>query len=125
MTIQKALDMTDKMMPNFMEKQLKLDFLTEIEQVIHQEIIMKHEHTQEQETLPVYDIDTDPGTALAIPDPYSMLYVYYLLSKIDEQNLEFDKYNAHRALFEYHYERMNDWYTRNHMPITFVREFRL
>lgn len=125
MTIQKALDTADKMLPNFMERDLKLDFLTEIEQVIHSEIIMKHEHTPEQEKQPVYDSDTDPGTQLQIPDPYSMLYVYYLMSKIDEQNLEFDKYNAHRMMFENQYETMHDWFTSNHMPLTVMPHYLL
>ena len=125
MTIQKALDTADKMLPNFMDRDLKLDFLTEIEQVIHQEIIMKHEHTPEEEKQPVYDSDTDPGTKLKIPDPYSMLYVYYLMSKIDEQNLEFDKFNAHRLMFENQYETMHDWYIRNHMPLTVMPHYLL
>ena len=117
MTIQQVLDITDKMLPNFMDRKLKLHFLTQIEQLIVKEIIMKHVHTKEQEQLPVYGEDTDPGTELLIPEPYSDLYYYYLMSKIDEQNLEFDKFNAHRTMFENLYGTMSDWYTREHMPL--------
>ena len=125
MTIQRALDMADRMLPNMMDRDLKIAFLSEIEQLIHQEIILKHEHTEEQEAMPAYTEDSDPGTVLVIPDPYSMLYVYYIMSKIDEQNLEFDKYNSHRALFENNYDNMSDWYTRNNMPLTAMRHFRM
>ena len=125
MTIQKALDMADEMKPNMMKRDLKISFLTEIEQMIHREIIMKHEHTQEQETMPEYTPDTDPGTALLIPSPYDMLYVYWMMSKIDLQNLEMDKYNNDTALFSNAYATMGDWYRREHMPLTRVREFRL
>jgi hypothetical protein len=117
MTIQRALDMTDKMLANTMDRELKLYFLTQIEQMIHQEIVLKHHHEEIPEEPPVYTTDTDPGTELRIPDPYSDLYYYYLMSKIDEQNLEFDKFNSHRLMFENLYGTMSDWYTREHMPL--------
>ena len=108
-----------------MPRALKIAFLTEIEQMIHREVVMKHEHTEEQETMPAYTENTDPGTELVIPDPYSNLYYYYVMAKIDEQNLEWDKYNAHYAIFQNKYDTMNDWYAREHMPITAVPYYRL
>ena len=125
MNIQQALDKVDAMLPNMMSRALKIAFLSEIEQLIHQEIVMKHEHTEEQEQMPVYTEQTDPGTELLIPDPYSNLYYYYVMAKIDEQNLEFDKFNAHWELFANKYETMADWYTRNNMPLTALPHFRL
>ena len=125
MNIQQALDMVDTMLPNMMSRKTKIAFLTEIEQYIHNEIVMKHEHTEEQETLPVYTEQTDPGTELVIPDPYSNLYYYYVMAKIDEQNLEIDKYNAHWALFENKYDTMSDWFTREHMPLAKAYQYRI
>lgn len=125
MTIQECLDTADQMKPNMMPKPLKLRFLNEIEGLIHTEVLMKHEHTAAEEVKPEYDTDTDPCTELRIPDPYSMLYVYWLMSKIDLQNLEMEKYNNNRALFENAYETMSDWITRTRMPISAVREFSL
>ena len=125
MTIMEALDIVDEMKPNMMSSRLKMKYLTEIEQLIHAEIVMKHEHTQAQETVPVYSEDDSPDTVLIVPDPYSMVYVYWLMSKVDIQNQEDGRYNVDRAHFENAYETMSDWYTRNHMPIQTVREFRL
>jgi len=125
MNIQEALDKADLMLPNLMPRTLKISFLNEIEQLVHQEIIMKHEHTEEQETLPKYTEDTDSGTELLIPDPYSSFYYYYIMSKIDEQNLEFDKFNSHYGLFQNRYDTMSDWYTREHQPLTAMPHFRL
>ena len=125
MNIQQALDMADRMMPNMMERSMKIAFLTEVEQLIHREVIMKHEHTPEQETMPAYTEDTDPGTELLIPDPYSKLYYYYIMKSIDEQNLEWDKFNAHNAIYENKYGEMRDWYTREHMPLQEMPHFRL
>lgn len=125
MTIQEALDTTDELKPNMMSPRLKMKFLTEIEQLIHDEIVMKHEHAEELDPKPEYTEDTDQLTVLIVPDPYSMLYVYWLMSKIDMQNQEDLRYNIDRASFENAYETMSDWWTRNHMPKQMTREFRL
>lgn len=125
MTIQEALDITDEMKPNMMSRMLKLKYLTEIEQLIHDEILMHHEHTEEQEAKPVYTEQTDAGTVLIVPDPYSQVYIDYLMSKIDIQNQEDARYSIDRVHFENSYETMSDWWTRNHMPIQKTREFRL
>ena len=47
------------------------------------------------------------------------------MTKIDIQNQEDDRYNVDRAHFENAYSQMSDWWTREHMPICNVREFRL
>ena len=125
MTIQEALDTADEMKANMMKPRLKLKYLTEIEQLIHDEIVMTHEHTAEEEEKPVYTEETEPGTDLVVPDPYSMLYVYWLMSKIDIQNQEDIRYNDDRMHFENAYNTMSDWWTRHRMPIQRTREFLL
>lgn len=150
MTLQEALDITDEMKPNMMSRKLKLKYLTEIEQIIFHEIVMKHYpegwrpprrlrpaedplDRAEEETLPkpvkpeapVYNEQSDEGTVLIIPDPYSEVYTTYLMTKIDVQNQEDARYNIDRAHFENAYETMSDWWTREHMPVQKTREFRL
>ena len=125
MNIQQALDKADAMLPNMMSRALKISFLNEIEQLINTEDVMKHVHTEEQEQKPAYTEATDPGTELIITDPYSNLYYYYIMAKIDEQNLEFDKFNSHWGLFENKYDTMFDWYNRTYMPISPVKQIRL
>ena len=123
MTLQEALDLCDEMKPNMMSRKLKMKYLTEIEQLIFDEIVMKHEHDPELTEKPVYTEDSDPGTELLIPDPYAGLYVYWLMTKVDIQNQEDARYNIDRMHFENAYNQMSDWYTREHMPISKVREF--
>lgn len=125
MTLQEALDQVDELKPNMMSRKLKVKYLTEIEQLIHDEIVMAHEHTEEQEIRPAYSEDSDDGTVLIVPNPYSMVYVYWLMSKIDIQNQEDARYNIDRAHFENAYETMSDWWTRKYMPVQRTREFRL
>ena len=143
MTIQQAIDMADTMKPNMMPQDTKVLFLQEIDQLIYKEILLKHAHTAEEEVLPVYVTPADEEAAdadeqeeeseeeeseeesdsgddreLLVPDPYSMLYLYWLMSKIDLLNQEIDKYNNDRALFENAYDTMSDWWTRTRMPLT-------
>ena len=125
MTLQEALDITDEMKPNLMSRDLKIKYITEIEQLIHDEILMVHEHTPEEEEKPNYTIETDPGTVLIVPDPYSMVYVSWLKTKIDMQNQEDERYNIDRMMFENEYNAMSDWWTRTKMPIQRTREFKL
>lgn len=125
MTIQKALDRLDEMKPNAMGRHLKVAWLAEIDGLIHHEIIMKHEHSEEDERFDEYTEMTDEGTELIAPFPYDELYTYWLMSKVDMQNLEWDKYNNDRQLFNSAYNMFHDWWRREHMPLTHVRELRI
>ena len=125
MTIQEALDIADEMKPNMMLRNLKIRYLQDIEQIIHEELLMTHEHTPEEEEKPEYNEGTDPGTVLYAPDPHSMVYVYWLMTKIDMQAQEDDRYNIDRAHFENEYSQLSDWWTRNKMPVQKTREFRI
>lgn len=117
MTIQQAMDKADRMKPNMMPEEDKIGFLSEIEGKIHEEIIMTHEHTAEEETRPEYDSDTDPTTEMLVPAPYDMIYVYWLMAQIDHLNQEMDKYNNDRSLFEDAWGNFADYWNRKKMPI--------
>lgn len=125
MTLQQAMDKADIMKPNMMDRRIKIAALSELDGLIHQEIILKHEHSEEQETFTGYDSDTDPGTRLLAPWPYDEMYAYWLMAKIDEQNLETDKYENDRMKFNSGYDMFHDWWRRNHMPISRNRELRI
>ena len=125
MTIQEAIDIVDEMKPNMMSRKLKVKYLNEIEQLIHGEIVMENAHTEEEAEKPVYTDETDEATALIVPDPYSMLYPYWVMTKIDMQNQEDERYNVDRAHFENAYNTMSDWWTRSRMPAQKAREFRI
>ena len=125
MTIQDAISTLDEMKPNTMSDVLKMKYLTEIEQLIHDEIVLRHEHPEALDEKPKYTPATDKLTELVVPDPYSDVYVKYLLTQVDRQNQEDGRYNIDRAQFESAYITMSDWWTRTHRPIQRVREFRV
>lgn len=117
MNIQEALDLADGMKPNMMTRQTKIGFLQEIDQKIYTEILLTHEHEEAEEVMPEYDLSSDDGTELLVPDPYSSLYPFWIMSRIDLLNQELDKYNNDRALFENAYNEMHDWWNRTKMPV--------
>ena len=123
MNIQQALDMADGMKPNMMDDRMKIAFLQEIDRKIFNELVMTHEHTPEEEVPPKYDNSTDRGTELLVPDPYGMLYVYWIMTLIDQQNQETEKENNDRARFDNEYQDMSDWWTRTRMPLQARKHF--
>ena len=123
MNIQQALDMADGMKPNMMDDRMKIAFLQEIDRKIYNELVMTHEHTPEEEVPPKYDNSTDRGTELLVPDPYGMLYVYWIMTRIDQQNQETEKENNDRARFDNEYQDMSDWWTRTRMPLQARKHF--
>lgn len=83
------------------------------------------DETAEDPERPYYDNSTSTSTVLMVPSPHDMLYVYWLICQIDHMNMEMDKYNNDRELFQNAYDTFCDWYTRQHMPKQRNREFRL
>ena len=125
MTLQQALDLADEMKPNMMKRDVKIKHLLDLEQMIYEEILLKHEHEEEQEVPPDYDDETDPGTVLLVPDPYSKVYWKWLIAQIDVQNQEDTRFNIDMAHFDNAYAEMSAWWNRTYMPIQQNRELRI
>ena len=123
MTIQKVLDLVDELKPNTMSAAAKISFISEIEQKIFIEIIMRHEHDPEEEDMPAYDETTDTSTELLVSEPYHMLYVYWLETKLDELFREWDEFNNHRALFDAAWKEFAEHWTSTHMPIQYAPHY--
>lgn len=152
MRIQEALDRIDMMRPNMVKKEFKIAALSELDGRIWTELVNTHgtgslppmtmmeqiinlspedrtigteSEAEEEETFSGYSTETDPGTELLAPFPYDEVYLYWLASKVDFQNLEMDKYNNDRIMFNTAWNELSDWYTRTHMPKQRTRELRL
>ena len=117
MTINDAITLADSLKPNMMADTVKIRFLNEIEGKIFHEILMKHEHDDEMEC-PEYDDETERSTELLVGAPYDMVYVYWMICQIDHLNMEMDKYNNDRALFENAWGNFADYWNREVMPLS-------
>ena len=136
MKLQQAMDRVDEMRPNMQSPELKIAWISELDGMIWRELISRHmirpdeyaryrKDADGRPVMPEYDKDTDPGEKLLVPAPYDNIYLYWLMAKIDEQTMEMDKYNNDRNLWNASWDTFSDYWTRNHMPITWVRELRL
>ena len=136
MTVQQMITRVDELRPNMQSRGIKIAALSELDGLIWRELIEKHWMTGKEyeacekdehgrPVMPEYDLDTDMGETLLVPAPYDNIYVYWLMSKIDEQTLEQEKYNNDRAMFNAAWESFSDYWTRNHMPKTRTRELRI
>lgn len=72
-----------------------------------------------------YDNITDWETELKAPFPYDEIYPFWLMVKIDLQNMEWDKYENDRQLFNGAWANLSSWWTRTHMPNQGRRHFAL
>ena len=125
MNINEVLALADQMKPNMMTRQVKIAFLQELDQKIYHELLLTHAHDADEETEPEYDVDTDEGTELLLPDRFGMVYAYWIMTKIDQLNQEEEKENNDRMRFENEYEYMSDWWTRTHRPLPARPFFRI
>ena len=124
MTINEAITLADSLKPNMMADTVKIRFLNEIEGKIFHEILMKHVHDPEMEC-PEYDDETEGSTELLVAAPYDMVYVYWIMCQIDHLNMEMDKYNNDRALFENAWGNFADYWNREVPPLSARPFFRI
>lgn len=112
-----VIDQVDELRPNNINQGQKVAWISEVEGLLYREIILRHEHEEEDETFRGYNSGTSYDQELKAPFPYDGLYIHYVLSKIDSVNLEFDKFNIDRAQFEQEWDTFGDFWTRTHMPL--------
>lgn len=125
MTIYEAIDNLDEKKPNMMSNRLKIAALSRLDGLIFEEIIKKHAGREEYENFTGYTEATDPGTELLAPWPYDEMYVYWLMAEVDQQTMETDKYNNDMIMFNQKYEMFHDFWRRNHMPLSNIRQLRI
>lgn len=152
MTIQDAISIADEMKPNPIDADRKIRWLSDLDGMIYNELVITHispdatwptpeDHhpwgttpwpVRRSENMPVpqyppfkgYGNETDRGTVLLVPEPYSDLYPMYLCSKIDLTLAELDSYANTSTLFNNAYQTYCDYYNRTYMPVRRVRQLR-
>lgn len=126
MTIREAINRCDTLKPNQYPDDQKITWLSELDSRIYNDIFLTHEDnpyvlvaevTKENEIHFPY---TDDATMLLAEEPYDVLYVSYLMAKIDESNEETTRYANSSAEYNSHYQDFARFYNRAHMPITKV-----
>jgi|GEM_PF-4854220 len=98
------------------------EWIDELERLLYNDVILNHIHSVgsvwwhnvngklQFKTYDEYRAETDE---LIAEEPYSILYVYWLMSKIDLQARD-DDYDRSNALFEQALDNFKRWYKRTH-----------
>jgi hypothetical protein len=131
MTAQQAIERANEMKAgNAVSDELKLEWLTELDQNIYNDCVLTHLHDyfrsnwwyQNDEgkvvfrPAPEYTQD-NVGDELIAKAPYDILYVYWLMAKIDLASEEEHRYNVDNNLFETALSKFKNKYHRDHTPV--------
>jgi hypothetical protein len=103
------------MRPNAVPQAQKMEWLDRVERCIKTEVVDIHEGAQEC-TFEGYGARTPDSTVLLAQEPYSQLYVWWLVCQMDLMNNEIDRYQNSAALYNSAYGEYVRWYNRAVMP---------
>lgn len=115
MTIIELITDVDALKPNGYEQPYKVQWLSQLDSRVKQDIIDTHE-CGEDVVFNGYNDDTPIDTELLIPHPYDEVYRFWLEAQIDYANGEYTKYNNSMAMFNTAYSAFERYYNRTHMP---------
>lgn len=97
---------------NSASDEMKIRWLSEIDHIIYNDVILTH-HADVRS----YDGHNGGEEKLYAVAPYDVLYVYWLMAKIDLASSELNKYNNSLSLFKEAFKDYKAWYNRTHMPV--------
>ena len=117
MTIEKAIELVDRLKPNSYEHEQKVAWLSKLDGMIFTEVLMTHRHPKIH-CFKGYE-NAQPDQELLVPYPYDEdVYNYFLQMQIDKENGEYGKYNQSATMFNSSYKIFCDFYNRTHMPLS-------
>lgn len=117
MKIIEAINKVDHLKFNTFSQDDKVDWLSRLDHMVKTQIIDTHEG-RENVAFTGYDEGTDLHTELLIPAPFDVAYLRWMEAQIDYNNGEIDRYNISISMFNTEYEAFENWYRRNHMPVS-------
>lgn len=120
MYISSVLALVDAIKPNTYDENIKIQWLSDLDGKIFNEVILTHERDKDEEgniigpsEVPVYETTNDE---LIVSEPYADIYRNYLFAMIDFSNGESDKYTNSMIIFNNSYKSFTDYYNRTHLP---------
>ena len=117
MKIIDVITQVDNLKPNQYSIEEKINWLSEIELKIKNEIIDTHEKINDKLDKFTQYTEDDIEKDLAVEEPYSVLYVRYLSMMVDYYNAEFTRYNNSSVMFNLAYNDYANYYNRKYKSI--------
>lgn len=116
MKIIDAINRINDKKPNVYSQEDKIKWLSIVDALVKREIIDTHEGG-ENVTFEGYTTSTPLDTELLIGEPYDDMYIFWLESKIDYNNADYDLYNNSITRFSEMYSALSRNYNTTHMPL--------
>lgn len=115
MTVNEAVAGAVEILGDTVTREALLLWLWEIENTVITEVAETHDGLHSDKR-PI-DKDSDGNRELFAPDPYSQLYIHYLLMKGDLALGDTNRYQNSATQFSVYYNNFSDWYNRTYMPL--------
>ena len=93
------------------DEEMMLTWLSDVEGILFEEVLSGREGAPER--FDGYG-DEDSDTVLFAKDPYSMLYVYYVVAQSYLHVLDLDRYNTYLALYRDAFDEFAGYHARHH-----------
>lgn len=122
MKIIEAISRVNDLMHNTYSQGNKVQWLSDLDNDIKQQIIDNHEGGQSV-SFHGYDANTSLDTVLLVPAPHDIMYVRWLEAQIHYHNGEYDSYNNAILLFNTALDAFKKHYTSTHKPLQHGRRF--
>lgn len=115
MTIRQALTRCDALQKSTVSQAQKVRWLSEVEGLIH-EMILPNREGEPVKPFSGFDDSTDLNTQLTAPEPFDVLYIYFLLTRIHFHNDEVERFNNATGLLLEAWVNYANYVNRNVMP---------
>ena len=121
MKLNDAINEAMSLRPSEVTRSTMIRWLSALDGQMWQEIVSKYIPDDDTPAeMPVYDpssAHTNPDTVLMIPAPYDLLYIDYLVMRIDLQNADYERYNNGALRYREEWQAWADWFNRNHTHV--------
>lgn len=114
MKVSEAIARVDSIRPNQYGKDLKTEWLSEVEGIVVDDILNGFEENDLE--FSGYNYELDNEKELLVPDRFCDLYINYIIAKIDYYDGETESYINDATMYQAAIDNFAKWYTRNHMP---------
>ena len=116
MTIKKAIARFDALYPNEIPYERKLEWLSELDGVVYDEIIALHEDAPPT-AFTGYILATPGSTHLMVPFPYDKIYIEHLNAMLELIRGNAERYNNAAGLTAVTFDSFAAYYNRMHTPL--------
>ena len=124
MTITEAISTAKLLKKHSYDDATALKWINEIEGRIKKEIIDTHDGG-DLILFDGYTSPTDDTKELIVPDPYSKLYIDYIMAQVDFYNSDLDRYNNTVVVFANDYNAFCRCYNSENMPKQIVTNIKV